>query len=115
MSEEKRKFKRTAVNVSVQFAEEKVDKTTKSYLEGIASNCGLGGMFLATNHLFRKGSIVNLNFFFRDGDKDVHIEARAIVRRVQRFRRPKGMGLEFFEFTGLGKKSIEEYLSKIIK
>jgi c-di-GMP-binding flagellar brake protein YcgR len=115
MSEEKRKFKRATTDIAVQFNEEKVDKATKTYLQGVASNCGLGGMFLVTRHLFSKGSIVNLKFFFKDGDEEVYIEARAIVRRVQRFRSPRGMGLEFFEFSGFGEKNLEQYISRILK
>lgn len=95
MFEEKRKFKRIASEVLVRFSEQEVDKGTQQYLQGVAKDCGLSGMFLATNHLMSKGSVVSLNFLFLDNEQEVNIQAKAIVRWIQRFRKPKGMGLEF--------------------
>jgi hypothetical protein len=63
-----------------------------------------------------KGSIVTLNFQFTDKEgEEVIIQAQAVVRWTQRFRKPKGMGLEFFEFNGLGDRNFEECLQYLLQ
>lgn len=114
MFEEKRKFKRIASDVLVRFHEQTVDKGTQQYLHGVAKDCGLSGMFLATEHLLSKGSVVSLNFLFFDKEQEVNIQAKAIVRWTQRFRKPKGMGLEFFEFKGLEGRNFEQCLEQLL-
>ncbi len=115
MFDEKREFKRVATDVLVRFSEQDVDKLTQEYLQGVAKDCGLSGMFLATDHLLSKGSVVTLNFFFFDEGEEVNIQAKAIVRWTQRFRRPKGMGLEFFEFKGLKGRDFEQCLAQLLQ
>lgn len=116
MFEEKRKFKRIASNVHIGFSKQQVDKETEEYFQGVAEDCGLSGMFLATEHLMPKGSIVTLNFHFRDSDgEQVAIQAQAVVRWTQRFRKPRGMGLEFFEFNGLGDRDFEQCLEQLLQ
>jgi PilZ domain-containing protein len=116
MFEEKRKFKRIASNVRVGFSKQQVDKETEEYFQGVAEDCGLSGMFLATDHLMPKGSVISLNFQFIDEEgEQVTIQAQAIVRWTQRFRKPKGMGLEFFEFNGLGDRDFEQCLKQLLK
>ena len=116
MFEEKRKFKRIASNVRVGFNKEQVDKETKEYFQGVAEDCGLSGMFLATEHLMPKGSVVSLRFQFIDKEgKEVNIQAQAVVRWTQRFRKPKGMGLEFYEFSGLENRNFEDCLEQLLK
>ena len=116
MFEEKRNFKRIASNVRVGFSKQRVDKETEEYFQGVAKDCGLSGMFLATEHLIPKGSIISLNFQFTDEDgEEVVIHAQAIVRWTQRFRKPVGMGLEFYEFTGLNDRDFEECLQQLLK
>lgn len=116
MFEEKRKFKRIASNVHIGFSKRQVDKETEEYFQGVAEDCGLSGMFLATDHLMPKGSIISINFQFVDGKGEkVTIQAQAVVRWVQRFLGPKGMGLEFFEFNGLGDRNFEECLEQLLQ
>jgi len=116
MFEEKRKFKRVASNVRVGFNKQRVDKETEEYFQGVAKDCGLSGMFLATEHLMPKGSVVSLRFQFVDQEgEEVAIQAQAVVRWTQRFRKPKGMGLEFFEFTGLKDRNFEDCLEQLLK
>ena len=116
MFEEQRKFKRVASNVRVGFSKQQVDKGTEEYFQGIAEDCGLSGMFLTTEHLMPKGSLVSLDFQFidKEGEK-VTIQAQAVVRWTQRFRKPKGMGLEFFEFNGLEDRDFEQCLEQLLK
>lgn len=116
MFEEQRKFKRVASNVRVGFCKQQVDKETEEYFQGVADDCGLSGMFLTTEHLMPKGSIVSLDFQFIDKEgEEVIIQAQAVVRWTQRFRNPKGMGLEFFEFNGLEDRDFEECLAQLLK
>ena len=116
MSEEKREFKRIARNVRVGFRKQQADRETEDYFQGIAEDCGLSGMFLTTEHLMSKGSIVSLSFQFTDSEGEtVTIQAQAVVRWTQRFRKPKGMGLEFFEFSGLGDRNFEECLQQLLE
>jgi hypothetical protein len=116
MFEEKREFKRIASNVHIGFSKQQVDKETEEYFQGVAEDCGLSGMFLATDHLMPKGSVVSLKFQFRDANgEEVSIQAQAVVRWLQRFRRPKGMGLEFFEFNGLGDRDFEQCLQQLLQ
>ncbi len=116
MFEEKRKFKRVASNVRIRFSKQQVDKETEEYFQGVAKDCGLSGIFLATEHLMPKGSIVSLDFEFFDGTGEkVSIQAHAVVRWIQRFRKPKGMGLEFYEFNGLKDRNFEDCLKHLLK
>lgn len=111
----KRKFKRSATNVLVRFKEENLDKQTKHYLDGVAQDYGRGGIFIATDKPMNKGSVVFLDFLFLDEGKEVHIQAKAIVRWTRIFRKPKGMGVEFYDFTGLEGIDFEEYLEKLLQ
>ncbi len=116
MLDEQRKFKRIGSNVRVGFSKQQIDKKSEEYFQGVAEDCGLSGMFLATSHLMPKGSVVSLNFQFADENgEDVHMQAQAVVRWTQRFRRPKGMGLEFFEFSGLEDRSFEQCLKLLLR
>lgn len=113
--ENKRKFERSATNVLVRFRkEENVDKKTQNYLNGVAKDYGRGGIFLATDKPMDKGSIISIDFLFQDEGKEVNIKAKAVVRWIQRFRKPKGMGVEFYDFTGLEGVDFEKYLELLL-
>jgi hypothetical protein len=115
LGENKRKFKRSATNVLVKFKkEDDIDSKTKHYLQGIAKDSGMGGIFIATDNLMDKGSVISLDFLFLEDGKEVNVQAKAIVRWTQRFRKPKGMGVEFYEFTGLAGVGFEKYLEKLL-
>lgn len=116
MLNDQRKFKRVASNVRVGFSKQQIDKDSEEYFQGVAEDCGLSGIFLATPHLMPKGSVVSLNFQFVDETgEQVKIQAQAVVRWTQRFRKPKGMGMEFFEFQGLGDRSFAQCLKLLLK
>lgn len=114
MGKERRKFQRVATNVHVKFREKEVDDSAQEYFEGVAEDSSLGGIFLATNHLFSPGSIVSLIFKFILDNEEVEIRAKAIVRWTRRIFQPRGMGLEFFEFEGLAGKDFERCLDKLL-
>jgi len=116
MFDNKRKFERSATNVLVRYKEvEDVDQSTKEYLNGIAKDFGMGGIFLATDKPMSKGSVLTLDFLLIDEGKKINITAKAIVRWTQRFLSPRGMGVEFYEFTGLEGIDVEECLTKILQ
>ena len=115
MGKERRKFNRVATNVHVQFREQEVDDSTQEYFEGVAQDSSLGGIFLATNHLFSPGSIVSLIFKFLLDNEEVEIEAKAIVRWTRRIFQPRGMGLEFFEFEGLGGRDFHRCIEQLVE
>ncbi len=111
----KRKFRRSAVNVHVKFKEEKeLDDDAKQYLQGVAENCGIGGMFIATDFLLAKGSVVSLELVFLEEGQEIIVQAKAIVRWIQRFRKPKGMGVEFYDFSGLEGIDFESYIARLV-
>ncbi|PLX83930.1 MAG: hypothetical protein C0617_09815 [Desulfuromonas sp.] len=114
MTDEKRRFPRIATNVHVALAVEKSDKETRQYLEAVAENCSLGGMFIATDHLVPKGHIVRLKLQVDGtGGKSSVVHARGLVRRVQRWTKPKGIGVEFIEFEGLGEDSYADWAARL--
>jgi Tfp pilus assembly protein PilZ len=116
MFDNKREFKRSATDVLVKYRKvEDVDKSTKHYLEGIAENYGMGGVFLATDKPMQKGSVISLDFLLLDEGKEVTIQAKAIVRWIQRFRNPKGMGVEFYDFSGLDGVDVEHCFEKLFQ
>ena len=113
MGMEKRKFQRIATNVHVRFREKEVDDSGQQYFQGVAKDCGLGGFFLATDHIFSKGSIVSLIFRFVLDDEQVEIKAHAVVRWTRRLFKPKGMGLEFFEFEGVHGRDFQRCMDRL--
>ncbi len=116
MFDNKRKFKRSASNVLVKYRKvEDLDRSTKQYLHGIAKDYGMGGIFLATDNPMDKGTVISLDFLFLDKGTEVTVQAKAIVRWTQRFRKPKGMGVKFYDFTGLDGIDIEKYLEKLVQ
>jgi len=116
MFDNKRKFKRSATNVLVKYREvEDMDRSTRQYLHAIAKDYGVGGIFLATDNPMEKGSVISLDFLLLEDGKEVTIQAKAIVRWTQRFRKPKGMGVKFYDFTGLDGMDVEQCLEKLLQ
>ena len=111
-----RKFKRSATDVLVKYRKvEDIDKDTKHYLQGIAKDYGRGGIFLTTDNPMEKGSVISLDFLLLDEGKEINVQAKAIVRWTQRFRKPKGMGVQFYDFTGLDGLDIEQCFEKLFQ
>jgi len=114
--EEKRKYPRIATNVHVRFRNEFLSKEARDYLGGVAENLSLGGMFVSSDHLLSKGSIITLEFEIESEDKNVStINARAVVRWVRRWRSPRGMGIEFIEFQGVDNHTFAKWIEGLFK
>ena len=112
MDVSRREYPRAAADVRVSYVEESVTSGTREYLQGLAEDIGIGGMFIATDHPLRKGSVASLEF--QTGPDSKSVRARAIVRWVRRIGRPKGMGIEFIEVDGLGERELDEWIARLI-
>ena len=108
----RRAYPRTAADVRVSYHEEPVTSGTREYLEGLAADIGIGGMFIATENPLPKGSVASLEF--RTGADAEGVRARAMVRWVRRIGQPKGMGIEFIEVDGLGERGLDEWIERLV-
>jgi c-di-GMP-binding flagellar brake protein YcgR len=111
---EKRKYPRVAAGVTVRYARREATKAASVYLATVAANVSLGGMFLACARPFKPGTVIDLEFSTGNGEEPSHVVATAVVRWRQRLTHPRGMGVEFVEFEGLGRTLIEEWLVKLL-
>ncbi len=109
-----RRFPRTAVGVQVGFSPVPVDKQCARYLKGLAEDASLGGMFIATDRPCSSGTVLDLAFATSfDPDSEPTVRARAVVRWNRRFLQPRGMGVEFVEFDGLGGRHFQTWLEQL--
>ncbi|HVT18191.1 MAG TPA: PilZ domain-containing protein [Thermoanaerobaculia bacterium] len=98
-----REYRPPVKGLGVFFHAELIPRQNRRYLQGIAENVSLGGMFVATAHPLAPGTILRLQLF--DPDEPPHaspLRARAVVRWRRVWREPRGMGIQFVEFAGLG-------------
>ncbi len=82
----------------------------RRYLVGLAENLSLGGMFLATRQTFPVGTLVALDVHPGTGADRTPFSARAVVRWRQLWREPRGMGLQFLDFTNLAERPMPALL-----
>lgn len=111
---DQRRFRRVAVGTSVTYSGEPLDPRSREYFESLTGNVSAGGMYLATRVTFPPGTLVHLSFDVVAGAADDRpVRATAIVRWRRRFFAPRGMGVEFVDFQGLGKRRLEEWLETL--
>lgn len=91
-----------------------VERTTREYLDGIARDLSIGGLFLESRRPLPKGTLVDLDFFM-EGEDGEPVHARAVVRWVRRWLRPRGMGLEFIDVEGLGATRLESWIESVLE
>jgi len=112
--QEKRRFPRLTSGISVFYRGYRVDRPTRAYLEGIAQNVSLGGLFLVTERPPPKGVVLELSFGHRHSDGSTQpIQAKAIVRWRSRWRKPRGVGIEFIEIEGVDQDKIQQWVASI--
>lgn len=111
--EEMRQFPRLAAGVRVLFRGGPLRKPEREYLEGVAENVSLGGMFIATGSPLKEGSLVTLSFLNREAG-DPPVRAKALVCWRRRWRQPKGMGVRFLEFENLGPCGLDGWLEGVL-
>lgn len=112
--EDQRKFPRLAAGIRVRFRGASLRKAEREYLEGVAENVSLGGMFIATPRPPREGSLITLEFdrpAFAGGRP---VRAKALVCWRRRWRQPRGIGIRFVELEGLGPLPIAVWLEEIL-
>lgn len=112
MEQDKRKYSRTSTRLWVKFFRDAVDQTIRKTQQGLVENYSAGGMFIATDHPFSRGSVLNVEFELDSKTENRRvIQARAIVRWVQRLAKNPGMGVEFVLFNGFRKHEFEQRLN----
>lgn len=114
MVKEHRDYRRLPSNINVRVAHEPMDKETRDYLTAVAENFGEHGVFIATDRPLPVGTIVviELNLESEDLNREP-VRAKAVVRWRNRWRNPRGMGLLFIEFEGLGENNFLEWLTRL--
>lgn len=114
--EERRDYSRIAADVAVRWLAVQVDKPTRDYLDELARNISPRGLFIESEHPPATGTVLRLEIRVQPRDGEPHsVFAKAIVRWRQRWSRPRGMGVEFVEFEGLGERKIGEWLESILR
>jgi hypothetical protein len=111
---DQRRFRRVAVGTRVTYSGEPLDPVSRDYFESLTGNVSAGGMYLAAKRTFPPGTLLHLSFEAVGGAvDDSPVRATAIVRWRRRFFAPRGMGIEFVDFEGLGKRQLEGWLATL--
>ena len=116
MPNDKRKYPRAKKDLDVRFVPESVAPNVGEYLDGLAADIGLGGMFITTGEPPAPGAVValELDLGSESGEHSL-VRARAVVRWTRQQTEPEGMGVEFIEFDGLKDLSLEEFMSRVLE
>jgi uncharacterized protein (TIGR02266 family) len=109
-----REFPRLAAGVRVVYRGAALRKRERDYLWGVAENVSLGGMFIATRHPLREGSLVWLEFEIPEEGGIRPVRAKALVCWRRRWRQPRGMGVRFLEFENLGQRRLESWIEAVL-
>ncbi len=109
---EQRSSRRVATGVGVSYRVEQSDAASRKYLEGLVENYSLGGIFLVTDLPLDRGEVIRLQLVPAD---EAPVEILAVVRWVRRWKRPRGAGMEFVEFAGLGERDFPELLERLFE
>ena len=116
MTTDQRKFPRSKKGLDVRFVPESVAPNVGEYLDGLAADIGLGGMFIATDEPPSPGAVVSLEINLGDdGGEHSLVRARAVVRWTRQQSEPEGMGVEFIEFDGLRDLTLGEFMSRVLE
>jgi hypothetical protein len=111
--EERRTFRRLAAGVRVRYQEVHLRRPERQYLQAVAEDVSLGGMFLATRHTYQEGTPIELEFHPRD-EGGPPVRATAMVCWRRRWREPRGMGILFVEFAALGARRLESWIDTVL-
>ena len=109
-----REFPRLAAGARIRYREVSLRRAEREYLGGIAENVSLGGMFIGTRHPLSVGSVISLEFEVPSEEGSWRrVRAKAVVCWRNRWCRPRGMGIRFIEFEGLGQERLEEWVGRL--
>lgn len=109
-------FRVLAQGVQVFYRCERATPPEQRYLLGLAEDVSLGGLFVATQHPPRPGTVVRLHLY--TGGDEAHLTpltARAIVRWRRAWGRQRGMGIQFLDFEGLGERRLESWMDSLLE
>ncbi len=118
MKMNKREYRRVAANVNIRFSGiahgKPLDKPSFEYMEGIAQNFGPHGIFVETDQPFPKGSLVILDFDLTNhANEPENVRAKALVKWIQKWHKPHGMGLLVVEFEGVSQRNFAKWLTDL--
>lgn len=114
-ADNRREFRRIGTGVRVVYRWLPMGRNEREYLHAVAEDVSLGGMFLATPHPLPRRSVLSIEFYppgSIDGTRPVR--ARAVVCWRRRWRSPRGMGIKFLEFEGLGQQRLETWIDTVL-
>jgi c-di-GMP-binding flagellar brake protein YcgR len=115
MDEDKRRDYRAILpGTEVIYRATPVRPQDRRYLLGVAENLSLGGLFISTRQTFAVGTVVLLDLFPGTGDDRTPFSARAVVRWRQLWREPRGMGLQFLDFSSLAERPMQALLDNAL-
>ncbi len=109
---ENRRYPRVAPRVNFSVMVQHIDKEDREYFEGLVEDVSHGGMFIEIDHPFPKGSLVIIKFHSKIEKNEKPITAKGLVRWIQKWKRPHGMGIDFIEFEGIEDTPAEEWFRK---
>ncbi|HVS00006.1 MAG TPA: PilZ domain-containing protein [Thermoanaerobaculia bacterium] len=114
-TDELREYRRIAAGVQVVYRAQRLRRSEQLYLTGVADNVSLGGMFIATRHTFTPGTLITLEFHTSSVlDDGPPVLARALVCWRRRWRQPRGMGVRFVDFEGLGQRHLDGWFQTVL-
>ncbi len=107
LSDEKRRFPRIDIHMSVSLKGKRLSKVAFDYLDEVIKNASLGGVFINMSRPFPKGTFVEIRFRLPDNEE---INAKGLVRWTKKWGKQKGIGIEFTEIMGKGKRLIRDFV-----
>jgi Tfp pilus assembly protein PilZ len=114
MGREQRRHQRIVVNAFVRFYEDPNDEAAQEFLQGVVKNYSNGGMFISTEHLLPKGTLVTVELPLETEDEKLAIVlVRGVVRWIQYLPEVQGIGIEFFELKEAEKQDFNEWMSNL--
>ena len=91
-----------------------VDRRTRGYLERMADDLSLGGLFIRTSKPLAKGTKLRLVLrLTTDGAETPRVRANAIVRWRRRWGERAGMGVEFLDFSANGRDDLQRFVDLV--
>jgi PilZ domain len=107
-------YRTVAQGAEVYYRCERPTPYERSYLIGLAENLSLGGLFVSVRQPPLPGTVVRLRLYGADDrDHTTPLCATALVRWRRLWGKPRGMGLQFLEFEGLGERRLDTWLAAI--
>lgn len=105
MSIDKRATKRVPVKLKVDW------KSESTFLFENATNISEQGIFIKTDQLLKKGTILNLQFAIPDSKQKVQAEGKVVW--INKGEGSKGMGIQFTKLSDVDRETILALVKRI--